>query len=246
MFSLDKVLSRYGNFLFRVRSYLMILLVPFIIMAFPHSESIDLRYGETAQLAWELFCIAVALTGLLLRALTLGWIAYGTSMRSTTAIQTAGLNTDGMYSVVRPPLYLGNFLIVLGVLMFVEVWQLVAVYFLFFFVCYGPILFAEENFLKEKFVAAFEAWHRSTPAMIPNFKLWKAPRSTFSLKKVLRREYHGVLAMVVGFVVMKFFSEWIGEHELEFRWHWGFFLGAALTLYLTLHFEKKRSRHSLV
>ena len=91
-------------------------------------------------------------------------------------------------SLVEVLVQAAAFLIVLGVLMFVEVWQLIVVYFLFFFVCYGPILFAEENFLKEKFGAAFEAWRRSTPAMIPNFKLWKAPRSTFSLKKVLRRE----------------------------------------------------------
>lgn len=64
---------------------------------------------------WAWSCIAVSLFGLLIRAVTIGFTPKGTSGRNTKEGQVAEvLNTKGIYSVVRHPLYLGNYFMWLG------------------------------------------------------------------------------------------------------------------------------------
>lgn len=53
-----------------------------------------------------------------------------------------------MYSIVRNPLYLGNFLMVLRVVLVLRVWWLSLLYLLVFTIYYERIIFAEEMFLK--------------------------------------------------------------------------------------------------
>ena len=52
----------------------------------------------------------------------MGFAPRGTSGRNTLGQVAEVLNTSGMYSVVRNPLYLGNFVIWLGLALFIKVW----------------------------------------------------------------------------------------------------------------------------
>jgi protein-S-isoprenylcysteine O-methyltransferase Ste14 len=64
---------------------------------------------------WEAICVAVSLVGLGIRIATVGHAPGGTSGRRTVGGPSAlALNTSGMYSVVRHPLYLGNYFQWLG------------------------------------------------------------------------------------------------------------------------------------
>ena len=101
---------------------------------------------------WGLFCLAVALVGLGVRAFTVGCVPERTSGRNTKEGHVANrLNVAGMYSIVRHPLYLGNFIIWIGVAMYCAVWWLVAIVALLFCVYYERIIFAEEEFLRYRF-----------------------------------------------------------------------------------------------
>ncbi|MGC9453013.1 MAG: methyltransferase family protein, partial [Oceanipulchritudo sp.] len=51
----------------------------------------------------------------------------GTSGRNTKQQVAYSLNTTGFYSVVRNPLYLGNFFMYLGIALFTHHWWLVLV-----------------------------------------------------------------------------------------------------------------------
>ena len=57
-------------------------------------------------------------------------------------------------------------------------------------------------------------WASSLPPFLPNLKLFKPSLIPFSVKTVLRREYSGVLATLIGFVFVDVirhyfsFSEW--------------------------------------
>src|SRR5919206_4624496 len=100
---------RSGNWLFRRRSYLPVLLfIPVLLsmrhFTYPHGRQIFDRL-------WELLCLLISLSGLGIRVLVVGHTPAGTSGRNTRDGQVASqLNTTGMYSVVRHPLYAGNFL----------------------------------------------------------------------------------------------------------------------------------------
>ena len=78
---------------------------------------------------------------------------------------------------------------------------------LIFGLYYERIMFAEEEFLRNKFGKQFEEWAENTPAFIPNLSEWKPPSLPFSIRPVLKKEYQGFFAIIAIFT----FLEVIGD-----------------------------------
>ena len=72
---------------------------------------------------------------------------------------------------------------------------------------------AEERFLERKFGEDYLIWASSLPAFFPNLKLYKSSIIPFSFKSVLRREYSGVLATVIGFVFVELIRGYFSNGE---------------------------------
>ncbi len=229
-----------GNWLFRRRSYLPLLLfVPLLVDMIWFRTSIG---RPDLQIAWEYVCIAVSFSGLVVRALTIGFRPAGTSGRNTHAQVAEQLNTSGMYSIVRHPLYVGNFLMWIGVGMFNADWRLVAFFIVAFALYYERIMYAEEEFLRRKFGTAYTDWAEHTPAFFPRLSAWRPPTLKFSLRSVLRHEYSSFFAMIVAFVILGVVQHLVayGRFAVETRW---IVLGAVgLVVYVTLRTMKKRTR----
>jgi protein-S-isoprenylcysteine O-methyltransferase Ste14 len=192
--------ERHGNWLFQRRSWLPLLLYPLAIgtmYAYP---------DETARFitsnTWGLICLGVSLLGLGVRAFTIGYTPQGTSGRNTEHQVAESLNQTGMYSVVRHPLYLGNFLMWLGLFMFIGIWWFVAICCLVYWLYYERIMYAEEEFLRRQYGAQYERWASRTPAFLPRLSGWVPAPLSFSFKNVLKREYNGLFAIVISFVVL--------------------------------------------
>jgi len=94
--------ARCGEFLFRWRSYLPVLFLPFFVFSF--GEFRYLRDSHTAQYAWAACCLLLSTTGLIVRLVTIGFVSDGTSGRNTKSQVAKELNTTGMYSLCRNPL----------------------------------------------------------------------------------------------------------------------------------------------
>ena len=169
---LNKQFERDGNWLFRWSSYLPLLMIALFILAFRELKYSD--YSYSLDRSWELLCLAVALFGLGIRVLTVGYVPGGTSGRNTVRQKAETLNTTGMYSIVRHPLYLGNFIMWLGVSMFARLWWFSLIFTMIFWLYYERIMFAEEMFLKNRFGDTFVKWAETTPCFIPNFKRWES------------------------------------------------------------------------
>ncbi len=94
-----------GNWLFKWRSYLPLTLLVAALALVPFKGGAG---GEAAQPHewWEWVCLAVSALGLLIRAATIGCAPKGTSGRNTGQQVAHRLNSSGLYSVVRHPLYL--------------------------------------------------------------------------------------------------------------------------------------------
>lgn len=199
---LQMEMARTGEWLFRRRSYLPLLMLPVVGAAF--REFAYPRGAWHLHEWWELGCLLVSLLGVAVRALVVGYAPAGTSGRNTREGQVAAdLNTTGAYAVVRHPLYLGNFLMWLGIALVPRSAWLVAVITLAYALYYERIMLAEEKFLQQRFGDAFEQWASRVPAIVPRRgrlrRAWRQPTVPFSWRTVLRREYSGVLAVAVLF-----------------------------------------------
>lgn len=193
-------LERSGNWLFRGRSYFPLVL--YALMAVVIGMKWDPLFREFDTVI-ALCCIAISMLGLMIRALTIGYTPRGTSGRNTKAGQVAEvLNTKGMYSLVRHPLYLGNFFMWLGIMIYVgNVWFTV-VCCLLYWLYYERIMFAEEGFLRVKFGQAYLDWSVDVPSFWPRNLKWKSPDVDFSVRNVLKREYNGFFAVFLSLALV--------------------------------------------
>lgn len=210
---LEEHLLRSGNWLFRRRGYAPFALV-LPLMALAACQFDWPWHRHDLQELWEYGCMFIAAAGLLLRAATVGYAPRGTSGRNTHRQVAEQLTTTGAYSVVRHPLYLANFLIMLGIVLFWHSVWLVLVLGLAYWLYYERIIFAEEAFLKQKYGEAFAAWARRTPAFVPRLNHWEKPALPFSMRSVLRREYSTFLLVTSCFMGIEILEHLVVEHRV--------------------------------
>src|SRR5262245_37019772 len=127
-----------GNKLFRTRGYLPLLFVPVILFTLRHYQFL----GRSRQIdgRWEAVCVFVSLFGLGIRMMVAGYTRGQTSGRNTKEQEAGALNTTGLYSIVRHPLYVGNFLMWLGIAAFAHSVSLVLIFVLAFWLYYERIM----------------------------------------------------------------------------------------------------------
>lgn len=241
MTPLRESFRRSGEWLFRWRSYLP--LVPLCLVFGVSFASFRYPAGShPLDRWWEGFAFAVSLVGLAVRALTVAYVPKGTSGRNTRGQRAEQLNTTGMYSVVRHPLYLGNFLMWLGVVLFPRVGWLIAVVVLVFWLGYERVMFAEEEFLRERYGDSYLQWAGQTPAFLPRPFGWTRPELPFSLRTVLRREYSGLFGLVAVFTGL----EVAGDRHALGQWTvdplWGVVFVCGAVAYAILRLLKRRTR----
>lgn len=233
--ALQEELESQGNFLFKYRGTLPLAILV-IAMAVIVNEVLGNPYGyeyiefSTVTVA----ALVVALFGQVIRAYTVGHTPNRTSGRNTEEQVADVLNTTGIYSLVRHPLYVGNFFMWLGVGMLTDnVWFLVAFTFAYW-VYYERIMFAEEQFLRRKFGKNYLAWAETTPAFWPSFKGFKKPTKAFSWAKVIKKEKNGVLAIFICFFAIRVVEQSLAEGQFTLEQDFWFFaaIGSLVGYYI--------------
>jgi protein-S-isoprenylcysteine O-methyltransferase Ste14 len=237
---------RQGGLLFRWRSFLPLVLIPVVIAALAEADSFDSWLGDQGEEFWVVFCFIIAISGQTIRPFVVGYAPSGTSGRNTREQRADELNTSGLYSICRHPLYLANFTVFAGILLAVQVWWLVLVGVLAYWVYYERIAAAEEAFLHEKFGQPFVDWAAVTPAFIPAVRRWRPSDRSFSWKTVLRREPYGYFAIIAVFFVIEVVSDLVVEGDPLVQWlHtdvlWPVLFAVGGMVFLTLRFLKKKT-----
>lgn len=230
---------RSGSFFFRYRSYLPLFTLPVIVASF-----LGYKYpkgSHTLDLFWELGCFLLSLLGLGIRIFVSGTVPKGTSGRNTRKQRAEILNTTGAYSVIRHPLYLGNYLMVLGASFVSRHWFLPLLLSLGFILYYERIIFTEEEFLEKKFGEEFRIWARNTPIIIPRFKNYRPPDLPFSWKIALRKEYHTVFAITGTFFGLELLGDFFIYKEIKLDPVWTSIFIAGFLFYLAIRIMKTKT-----
>jgi protein-S-isoprenylcysteine O-methyltransferase Ste14 len=183
VFSVVKIM---GRFLFKYRSFLPVpyFLFLFIVMEF---NPLDFFIGSF-----------IILFGLSIRFFSQGFA--GDWMRGNEMAADYVLD-EGLYSIMRHPLYLGNFFVGFGFTWAASFYPdfLLPFYSFIFFVYYYLIVREEESYLERKFGEGFIRYRENTSAILPNFRKWKSGQ--FLVRNALRMECSTYLTVAFIFIL---------------------------------------------
>jgi len=120
--ALQEEFEKQGIWLFKYRSNLPIIILVLGYALYCYKELNPEAYFLQGEQLWfdpyfEMICFGVCALGLLIRVYTVGHTPKFTSGRNTDEQVAETLNTSGLYSTLRHPLYLGNFLMWWGLAM---------------------------------------------------------------------------------------------------------------------------------
>jgi len=246
--ALQEDLKEQGDFLFKYRSYFPIILIACGISIEYFSVLKDLEFGpDSVKRKNEYFyflAILVGLLGFIIRVLSIAYAPNNTSGRNTKAGQVADfLNTSGLYSITRNPLYLGNYFMWLSICMFIGNIWFVLVFTLVFWIYYERIIYAEECFLRKKFESQYLEWANATPIFLPlSFRLEK-PEGKFNWRKAIRNEKNGIFAMFFLFWLLHSIPNLVSGNYQEIFSNLFFYLAGGFgILYLIIKVLKRNTR----
>ncbi|MFQ5851621.1 MAG: methyltransferase family protein [Candidatus Binatia bacterium] len=152
--------------------------------------------------------IASLIAGELLRV----WaVSHGGKWMRSRRLKVPMLITTGPYAYIRHPIYAGNFLIGLGMVVVADALSFIPVFLILFVLQYHAVVSEEESFLSEQFGEEFNRYRARVPKYFP---VGISIRSSFAFGRNLPLKEFGT---VWGIIVGGFFLEWI-ESPLHRGW----------------------------
>lgn len=158
-----------------------LLIIPFLWFARPSPVSLLLGSG-------------LSVLGLFVRAWAAGFIR-----------KDQQLATSGPYGHTRNPLYLGSFLLGLGVTLAGAQWFFVLAFLVFFFGVYGATIRSEAELLEGLFGDQYRDYAANVPLLLPRVTPYRAPEpwvsaGAFSMERYAgNKEYEALLGTVAAF-----------------------------------------------
>jgi protein-S-isoprenylcysteine O-methyltransferase Ste14 len=232
-----------GDFLFEHRNWVF----PVVFLGLVGGTR-PIAFGGTlaSDRALDAVGVAVALLGQLLRAAVIG-LAYIRRGGLNKKVYADRLVVEGFFAHSRNPLYVGNYLAVIGLLLVHNSWPGYLVGVPFFTFAYLAITAAEERFLHGKFGADYEDYCRRVPRYRVRLGgIGATMRSMrFDWRRLVRKEYGSTFSGTTAILGMLLWEAWRlgGRAALEARaWVLAPLWAALVVLYLIARALKKSGR----
>ncbi len=207
---------RLGRVLFKFRSVTPLPVVALLVWLLWRSRGVPGPGGPLVDELLDLVGVGLGILGEALRFYVTGWVPDGTSGQNDR-LEATVLNTRGPYAWVRNPLYLANLLLVLGLLCVANDPSVYLVGLGFFFGEYFFIIRAEEDFLRGRFVHAFDDYCAKVPRWLPRLSaaFTGALRDgSFDWRRALKKEHNPSMAWMTGLVALLAWESW-ARHGLR-------------------------------
>ena len=245
-----------GNFFFKHRNWLFIFFYgALLIPSWPlFSEE---QFGSNYYYWPIAIGLLITISGQLIRGLTIG-LAYIVRGGKEGKPYAEGLVTEGIFNHCRNPLYLGNILMLLGLGILANSLVYVVIVIPVFIFIYQAIVLAEEDFLRNKFGAAFTAYCKKVNRWFPNLKGIGHTFSSmeFNWKRWILKEHTTQFYWLGGIAVIFFLKyPWLTGYDAEpadglealglgyeHLVRLGIVLGILLSVYLFFRYLKKTGR----
>jgi len=114
------------------------------------------------------------------------------------------LTISGPYSLTRNPLYLGNFVIGISVVVGSCSWWILGLFIVYFLLFYPLVIKKEEKKMKALFPDEFEEYRKKVPLFFPSFKKAFLPqKNKFSFKLYRKnREWRALLGALLFWLIL--------------------------------------------
>lgn len=228
-----------GNFFFKHRNWLFIVFYAALFLPSPvlFPEALD---------TWSIALgLAITVGGQLVRGLTIG-LAYIVRGGKEGKPYAEGLVTEGIFRHCRNPLYVGNILMLLGVGVLANSLYYVAIMIPLFLFIYQAIVLAEEDFLRKKFGAGFDAYCKDVNRWWPTFGGLSSTLNSmeFNWKRWILKEHTTQFIWLIGIALLLLFNHpALTNNNADCRNTWLIGSLSGLTiLYILIRIMKKTGR----
>lgn len=239
---LHRALLASGRFFFRVRNALFpVVLAAVVLLTRPEELLGNATLDKIAMAAG----IVLALAGEALRMAVIGY-AYIRRGGKNREVHANELVTRGFYAHTRNPMYVGNFMVVMGFSLIYGSVAIIALLLLFFAWVYLAITTNEENYLRNKFGAAYDGYAARVNRFIPDFRGLRASLSEFEYdwRRTLVKEYNTLcftLGIILALLAWKLFHLYgYADHRTAIRLLTAGLIPLALFYGTVRHLKKTR------
>ncbi len=236
------LMLKIGTFFFKYRNHAFPLIIVALFLAAPPTTAV---WGNPGlEQAKDIAALLIVLSGLILRATVIGY-AYIRRGGMNKRVYADDLVTEGMFGVCRNPLYVGNMLIYVGLFVFHGNPFVAAIGCALFAFIYQCIIYAEEDFLLDKFGVAYQAYCRDVPRWRLKLSAFSASTQgmSFNLKRVIGKDYSTASSTLIALLLTEFYrvaADSITEQEWSYAMVLTLFLGSVLALTALVSALKKR------
>jgi protein-S-isoprenylcysteine O-methyltransferase Ste14 len=231
-----------GRFFFRFRNALFpVVLLAVILLAQPA----ELFGSPTLDKAATVLGLLSALAGEALRLAVIGY-AYIRRGGRNKEVFANELVTRGFYAHTRNPMYVGNYLVVVGFALIFGSVPVLALVAAFFAWVYLAITTAEEAYLRDKFGTAYDEYANRVNRFVPNFTGLRASLAEFEFdwRRSLVKEYNtlcftlGIVLSLLAWKIVHLYG--YAGHETAVRLLSGALIPLALFYATVRHLKKTR------
>jgi protein-S-isoprenylcysteine O-methyltransferase Ste14 len=146
--------------------------------------------------------------------ISIPFIILGESIRIYSLIYSGGftrrselnapyLLKEGPYSLVRNPIYFGNLVNLIGIIVAMNLnFILSLVLFFLIFLIYFLIILSEEKFLEKRFGEEYIIYKKNVPRILPNPFKFKKGKPLNKFKDVLRFERDTIFSILIFYALM--------------------------------------------
>lgn len=236
------VMVQIGNFLFRHRNWLFpVFIVAVFALARPPALIDGSPRGEHVKDAIAIGLVAI---GLAVRASVIGF-AYIKRGGLKKKVYAANLVTEGMFGVVRNPLYVGNLLVYAGVFVMHGDPLVMTIGIVAFLFAYQCIVRAEEAYLRDKFGPGYDDYCADVPRWFPRLSRFKAATEgmRFNMQRVILNDYTTIANAVMMLALTEIYEQLSNpgvDHTVDVK-DLGGIIGLAILVVALIAAYKKRA-----
>jgi|GEM_PF-35864 len=231
------------NSIYKIQKSLLFLSLFIITILYIRTEknpSLFILEDTSVEKYYEMFAVFISLLGCGLRIFTLGF--HRKHPLSFYENKNENQQIKGIYSAVKYPLYLANFFIFFGIVLWTGNYWFILFFFSAYWILSMEAIRIKEHIFQQKYGNVFSEWKEKTPNFIPDFSEFKKTSSAFNWKRILNEEIKFIFFLFLIFSSFNLIAKYVGNPDLTqlnyYLFFFNFFFGLIL---LIVQFLKEKT-----